>query len=228
MKSGAETTLRIAVLILGVVVMLHPWLLTEAQTASSKTSGTPSYQVDVAATKVWVDTNINVLGGAKLRFTATGKITYPPDASYEGKARTLGTFGPAGLARGWADLIHQYAVSDAGHGALIGRIGSAGYAQAFLVGESTEYDVPVAGRLYLGLNQSLSDASTASGSFHVKIEIVGSRAHCCQQRRRTSREPSGGNHARSASKIPRRIADANGKPGDMVNVAHRGNAGSGG
>ena len=218
MKSRADTTLRIAVLILGVVVMLHPWLLTEAQTASSKTSGTPSYQVDVAATKVWVDTNINVLGGAKLRFTATGKITYPPDASYEGKARTLGTFGPAGLARGWADLIHQYAVNDAGHGALIGRIGSADYAQAFLVGESTEYDVPVAGRLYLGLNQSLSDASTASGSFHVKIEILKEGAADANNAGGPVESRVAGITPDLLSKIPRRIADANGKPGDMVNA----------
>jgi hypothetical protein len=34
------------------------------------------------------------------------------------------SLGPAELARGWADLIHQYAVKDAGHAALIGRIRS--------------------------------------------------------------------------------------------------------
>jgi hypothetical protein len=66
----------------------------------------------------------------------------------------------------------QYAVDNAGHGALIGRIGSESYAQAFLVGTSKEYDVPVAGRLMLGINQSMSDASTAEGSFHVTIEVL--------------------------------------------------------
>lgn len=70
---------------------------------------------------------------AKLRFTAAGKITYPPDQSYGGESRPSGTFGPAALARGWADLIHQYAVNDAGHGALVGRVGSNTYAQAFLL-----------------------------------------------------------------------------------------------
>jgi len=78
----------------------------------------------VPGTKQWVDTNLDVRGGAKLRFTANGTITYAADASLKGKTRTSGTFGPAGLPRRWADLVHQYAVKDSGHGALIARIGS--------------------------------------------------------------------------------------------------------
>src|ERR1700691_3423245 len=100
-----------------------------AQTAPANASSLKTYEIDVPGTKEWVDTNIDVRGGAKLRFTATGQITYPADTSYTGRSRTLGTFGPDGLTRGWADLIHQYAVTDAGHGALIGRIGSEAYTQ---------------------------------------------------------------------------------------------------
>src|SRR6202166_3732481 len=143
-----------------------------AQTAPANVTSLKTYEIDVPGTKEWVDTNIQVGGGAKLRFTATGQITYPADQSYSGRSRTLGTFGPDGLARGFADLIHQYAVRDAGHGALIGRIGSDNYSQAFLVGASKEDDVPVAGRVVLGINQSLSEASTAEGSFHARIEIL--------------------------------------------------------
>jgi hypothetical protein len=40
------------------------------------------------------------------------------------KIANVAGVGPVGLARGWADLIHQYAVKDAGHAALIGRIRS--------------------------------------------------------------------------------------------------------
>jgi len=177
-----------------------------------------SQELDVSASKGWFDTKIDLHGGAKLRFSATGKATYPADASMEGKTRTAGTFGPAGLARGWADLIHQYAVGNAGHGALIGRVGTDDYAQAFLIGESKEYDVPVAGRLYLGLNQSESDAANATGSFHVKIEILN-------QGSADATTAGGPADARIASitadlvnKIPRRVTDPNGKPGDMVNV----------
>ena len=166
------TGVKFAALASLVVVLVFPGLVAWAQTASAEVGTNKSYEIDVPGTKEWVDTNIDVRGGAKLRFTATGKITYKADTSYSGKMRTSGTFGPAGLPRGWADLVHQYAVKDAGHGALIGRIGSDAYAQAFLVGESKEYDVPVAGRLYLGINQSMSEAASAEGSFHVKIEVL--------------------------------------------------------
>src|SRR5438270_7032270 len=81
---------------------------------AAKATSIKSYEVDIAATKEWVDTKIDVRGGAKLRFTATGEITYPPDESRTGKTRTRGTFGPDGLPRGFADLIHQYPVRDAG------------------------------------------------------------------------------------------------------------------
>ena len=159
-------------LALGVAGMMWPGRASRAQTVPAQMGSNRSYEMDVPGTKEWVDTKIDVRGGAKLRFTATGKITYPADQSYAGKSRTSGTFGPDGLPRNWADLIHQYAVKEAGHGALIGRIGSDAYAQAFLVGESKEYDVPVGGRLYLGINQSMSDASTADGSFHAKVEVL--------------------------------------------------------
>src|SRR5258708_14685604 len=140
--AGTRTGVRFATLALGAVGMVYP--IVRAQTAPAKVASSKSFEIDVAGTKEWVDTNIDVHGGARLRFTATGKITYPPDQSYTGKSRTLGTFGPDGLARGYADLIHQYPVKDAGHGALIGRIGSDSYAQAFLVGARTEYHVPAA------------------------------------------------------------------------------------
>ena len=176
-----------------------------------------THSIEVPGTKEWVDTNIDLRGGAKLRITATGQITYPADNSYTGKMRTAGSFGPDGLARGFADLIHQYAVTSAGHGALIGRIGSADYSQPFLVGASKEYDVPVAGRLFLGINQSEKDAAVATGSFQVSIEIVdeGSGDASVGGPSET-RLP--GITEELLSKIPRRISDPAHNPGDMVNV----------
>jgi len=177
-----------------------------------------SYQVNVPGTKQWVDTNINVRGGAKLRFTATGTMTYPRNESYAGKLRTSGSFGPAGLARGFADLVHQYAVTDAGHGALVGRIGSGDYAQAFLIGESKEYHVPVAGRLYLGINQSTSDASTAEGSFHVNIAILEEGSASVTNVGGPPETAIPSITPDLLNKIPRRVIDPDGRPGDMVNV----------
>src|SRR5246127_463706 len=79
-----------------------------AQAGPANATSVKTYEIEVPATKEWIDTNIDVHGGAKLRFTATGQITYPADQSYSGKTRTAGTFGPDGLPRGFADLIHQY------------------------------------------------------------------------------------------------------------------------
>ena len=213
-----RTTMNFVALLLLVAGTVRPGPAARAQTIPAKTGSNRSYEVDVPGTKEWVDTNIDVRGDAKLRFTATGKITYPADESLMGKSRTSGTFGPAGLPRNWADLIHQYAVKDAGHGALIGRIGPDPYAQPFLVGESKEYDVPVAGRLYLGINQSMSEASSADGSFHVKIEVLKEGSADATNAGGPVETRVAGITPDLLSKIPRRVSDPNGKPGDMVNV----------
>jgi hypothetical protein len=213
-----RTTKRFAVLVLSVAGMMCPGPAALAQSVHLKTISARSYEIDVPANKEWVETNLDVRGGAKLRFTASGKITYPADSSYAGKTRTSGTFGPAGLPRNWADLIHQYAVKDGGHGALIGRIGSDAYAQPFLVGESKEYDVPVAGRLFLGINQSLTEAKSAQGSFHVKIEVLEEGSANATHAGGPAETPVAGITPDLLSKIPRRVSDPNGKPGDMVNV----------
>jgi hypothetical protein len=213
-----KIVMSFAALVLGVAAMVCPGLAVGPQTAPANFGNIKSYEIDVPGTEEWVDTNVDVHGGARLRFTATGEITYPPDTSYKGKSRTSGTFGPEGLPRGWTDLIHQYAVKDAGHGALIGRIGSDAYAQPFLVGASKEYDVPVAGRLFLGINQGMSEASTADGSFHVKIEVLneGSADATSVGGPTETRVP--GITPDLLSRIPRRNSDPNGKPGDMVNA----------
>jgi hypothetical protein len=215
--AGKDAKTKFAAVMLG-VGMLCPGLAAGAQTVPANAGSSHSYQVDVPGTKEWVDTSIDLRGGAKLRFAATGKITYPSDDSYAGKTRTSGTFGPTGLPRSWADLLHQYAVTDAGHGALIGRIGSDAYAQAFLIGESKEYQVPVAGRLYLGINQSTSDASSADGSFHVTIEILEEGSADATNVGGPADSPVTGITPNLLSKIPRRVSDPNGRPGDMVNV----------
>ncbi len=189
-----------------------------AQTAPAKAASNKSFEIEVPGTKEWVDTNIDMRGGAKLRFAATGKITYAADDSYAGKLRTSGTFGPAGLERGWADLVHQYAVKDAGHGALIGRIGPDTYAQAFLVGESKEYDVPVAGRLYLGINQGMKEASSATGSFHVKIEVLNEGSADATSAGGPTETSVASITPDLLAKIPRRVSDADGNPGDLVNI----------
>ncbi|MBZ5665199.1 MAG: LssY C-terminal domain-containing protein [Acidobacteriia bacterium] len=179
---------------------------------SSPSSHKGSYTVEVTGTKQWVDTNIDLRRGEKLQITAEGTITYA-DAKKN-------HFGPSGIARSFADLIHQYAVPNAGHGALIGRLGSGDAAAAFEVGTSATYTAPVAGRLFLGINQSMRDAAGASGSFQVKIEVLNEGLG-------TADATMVGGPVETAmpsitaallESIPRRIVDQNHSPGDMVNI----------
>lgn len=205
---------------LALLVLGAGLICAQAQTQNdpAKDSGGHSHKIEVPGTKQWVDTGVDVRGGAKLRFTATGQITYPADQSYGGKLKTAGTFGPDGLARGFADLVHSYAVGNAGHGALIGRVGAEAYSQAFLVGSSKEYEVPVAGRLFLGINQSENDSSTATGSFEVKVEVVSEGTGDLTAIGGPVETRIPGITPDLLSKIPRRVSDPAKNPGDMVNV----------
>ncbi|MGA7840740.1 MAG: LssY C-terminal domain-containing protein [Candidatus Acidiferrales bacterium] len=184
--------------------------------AQSSIASVTSYQVDVDAAKQWVDTKIDLRAGEKLRLAATGTITYPADKKHpDGR-----TFGPDGLPRGFGDLIHDYAVSNAGHGSLIARLGDDDVAQPFAVGASTDYEAPVAGRLFLGINQSLRDAEGAKGNFQVKIEelIPGLTTAAAMAIGGPPETPVPSITAALLRNIPRRVSDPQGKPGDMVNI----------
>jgi hypothetical protein len=186
---------------------------TAAATAEgSASSHQASYSVEVSGSKQWLDTNIDLRAGEKLQFTAEGTVTYS-DAKKN-------HFGPAGITRSFADLIHQYAVPNGAHGELIARLGSGDAAGAFEVGASTTYTAPVAGRLFLGINQSLRDAEGATGSFQVKIAVLNEGLG-------TADATLVGGPAETAipsitpallESIPRRITDLNHSPGDMVNI----------
>jgi hypothetical protein len=216
------TNLRAAIRAFMVVLIGVGALVTEVPIACAQATatsgGAKSYKIEIPGTKQWVDTNINLRGEAKLRFTATGQITYPADQSRAGKLHTQGTFGPDGLPRGFADLIHDYPVASAGHGALIGRLGSEDYAQPLLIGASKEYDVPVAGRLFLGINQSQSDAATATGSFQVTVEVLNEGTGDAASVGGPVEAAVAGITPDLLSRIPRRVSDQAKNPGDMVNV----------
>ncbi|HKV04165.1 MAG TPA: LssY C-terminal domain-containing protein [Candidatus Acidoferrales bacterium] len=204
------------------VVVMATCAAPKARGQSSQTSPTgaaagKTYTIDVDGTKQWVDTNVDLRAGEKLHITTTGTITYPAGNSSKSQART---FGPDGLARGFADLIHQYAVPDGGHGALIGRLGSGDGGQPFLVGATSDYQAPVAGRLFLGINQSLKDAGAAQGSFHVTIAVTDPGLS-------TAAAAIAGGPAEThissitpdlLAEIPRRVSDPQHNPGDMVNI----------
>ena len=188
----------------------------QTSTAQSESASVTSYQIDVDATKQWIDTKIDLRSGEKLRITATGTITYPADKKHpDGR-----TFGPDGLARGFEDLIHEYAVTDAGHGSLIGRLGDNDGAQPFAIGASSDYEAPVGGRLFLGINQSMKDTSGAKGNFQVKIAVInpGLTTAAAIAIGGPPETPIPSITPTILKEIPRRVSDPQGKPGDMVNI----------
>ena len=175
----------------------------------------------VPASQVWTDTKIDLRAGEKIRIAATGTIQFPGVAAS----------GPEGLPRGWKDLLRVPPVKDAGRGALIGRVGDFDAALPFLVGAKLEVAVPIAGRLFLGVNEQSSD--TGDGSFDVQIQILeaGSASGIPASGTADATGKSGSDATyvmppeRSVpaltrdilNKIPRRISDKDGHPGDMVN-----------
>ncbi|MGO9404129.1 MAG: LssY C-terminal domain-containing protein [Terriglobales bacterium] len=196
--------------------MTKRWMLATITAAifaaamGSTVSAQKSYSVEVSGSKQWMDTNIDLRAGEKLQITAEGTITYAKGNH----------FGPAGIPRSIADVIHQYAAPNGAHGELIGRLGSGDAAEAFEVGASAAYTAPVAGRLFLGINESMKDAEGATGSFQAKIEVMNEGLS-------TAGAEAVGGPAETAmpaitpallKSIPRRVSDQNHSPGDMVNI----------
>jgi hypothetical protein len=121
---------------------------------------------------------------------------------------------PGGLPRGFKELLWNLPDNDAGRGALIGRIGDKDTSQPFLIGAKRDLVSPISGRLSVGINQLSSDAG--DGTYIVRIEIYPADANSVFFIARTVASIPGVDN-RLFSKIPRRVSDRTGDPGDMVN-----------
>jgi len=184
----------------------------ESAPAAATPQSTPapaqtSYTIQVDASQEWTDTKIDLRGGEKLKITADGTITY---------TKKNKTFGPAGIPRGFADLVHEYAVPNGDHGELIGRLGADTSVEAFEVGKGITYTAPVADRLFLGINQSMKDAEEATGSFQVTIEILEQGSTTTLGGPAEATIP--GITSELLESLPRRVSDEKHNPGDMVNI----------
>jgi hypothetical protein len=155
--------------------------------------------------KVWVDTGISLEPGQRIVVSSEGTLRYA-DAKADN--------GPEGLTRGFKDLLRILPYNGAGRGAVIGRIGDADIAQAFVIGAKKEIVAPVSGKLALGINQS--EVDTGTGSYKVKVEVYAADSSTPRQvAREVSSIPGVDNSL--FEKIPRRIGDKDGNAGDMVN-----------
>jgi hypothetical protein len=159
----------------------------------------------LAGDSVWTDTDISLQPGQRIVVTAEGSLRYS-DAKADN--------GPEGLQRNFKDLIRILPENGSGRGALIGRIGEADVAQPFAIGAKKEIIARVSGKLALGINQATSD--TGTGSYNVKVEVYAADNSATRE---VAKEVSSipGIDKSLFEKIPRRIGDKEGNPGDMVN-----------
>jgi hypothetical protein len=175
--------------------------------APAPSAGAPrvSQEIQLTGDQIWVDTNIDIAPGEDLRFAASGTLRYA-DAKSDNT--------PDGLARGFKDLIRILPFNDAGRGALIGRIGGKDVAQPFLIGAKRNVVAPSGGRLSIAINQTNSDPG--DGTYKVRISVYPPERAATFVAARSVASIAGIDNSLFA-KIPRRISDKTGNPGDMVN-----------
>src|SRR5262245_37311316 len=102
-----------------------------------------SRDVKLSAASIWTTTDIELQPGERAVFTATGT----------GRCGQESEFGPAGLQRGFRDLLRVLPVQS-GRGALIGRVGDADVGLPFTIGASGETVATSGGKLALGINRA--------------------------------------------------------------------------
>lgn len=158
------------------------------------------HDLEVSPTGGWVDTNIDVRAGDSIHITASGQLKY---------ADATQTCTPGGLPRAFLDLLRAMPVNDAGRGALVGRIGSSAAARPFFAGEELTLRAPIAGRLYLSINQPSTDRPL--GSYHVVVEKTAAK-EAVKKDVQVTPFPQ-----KLLDSIPRRVNDPSGNPGDRVN-----------
>jgi hypothetical protein len=125
-----------------------------------------SQEVQLTGDSSWLDTGIDVQPGDHVVATTTGSLRYADQQS---------DTAPAGMARGFKDLLRSLPFNDAGRGAVIGRIGDADTSQPFLIGTGRDLVSPISGRLSIGINQLSSD--TGDGTYTVQIDIYAADAN---------------------------------------------------
>jgi hypothetical protein len=194
--------------ILLATVLSIPWCYASSAYAAAATDSKTA-NVTIGGDKTWIDTGMDVKAGDKLHITATGTVTMGSNTGIT----------PNGVQRGWLDTLRPLTLPSAGRGALVGRIGNSDAATPFLVGADGTVQAPIAGRLYLGINQDATQAP--DGKYQVRIDRIAASAAV------SSGAASKNNYnfkplfAQLDAKIPYRVTDKpeGGNPGDLINFA---------
>jgi hypothetical protein len=206
----------------------HPAVEMIPLAAPAEITGRKSSYTFKVTNSEWMDTGVQLAAGDHLVWSASGTMTIG-----DGREVT-----PDGLTRGWKDLIRQFPANNANTGALVARIGDA-EAVPFLIGTKKDLEISQTGKLYLAANLS-SDLTATGGAFEVKIKFAEPvKAQGGGTKNSASEKLVAGDAGGSAgasttasmdsstfqsqlspalfADIPRRVADQQGTPGDMVN-----------
>jgi hypothetical protein len=171
----------------------------DQQQTTTTASSAAQKSFDIAASTGWVDTGFNLNPGDKVTIAAQGRLSF----------MQAGTTGPDGLARGWHDVIQSLPLNSAGRGALIARIGNDPAVVPFLIGTKKEFTASRPGHLFLRMN--LGSNEVPDGNYKTAVQITPAAAA-------NAAKPAGLKFDSALlTKIPRRVTDAAGGPGDMVN-----------
>lgn len=163
-----------------------------------------SRDVTLDSGSVWTATDVVITPGDRVVFRAAGTA----------RCGDQPAFGPAGLPRGFRDLLRILPLAQAGRGALIGRIGEGDAARPFLIGVSSEVTATGEGPLTIGINRAANDPCDAPFTLDVDVFPALEGAPVATSVR-TDALP--GVDRTLLSTLPRRIGDKDGNPGDMVN-----------
>lgn len=175
---------------------------------ATNTANSTSLNVTVSGSQTWIDTGMDVQAGDKLHITAKGTVNMGNNSGITAD----------GAARGWVDTLRALTVPSAGRGALVGRVGNSDAATPFFIGADGTMQAPIAGRLYLGINQD--SMQTPDGKYEVHIDRTAASATTASgvaaSESKYDFKPL---FAELDAKLPYRVSDQaqGGNPGDLVN-----------
>jgi hypothetical protein len=186
-------------LLLGVAVLASVWAQNPRPALNSPSVSNEEF--DLLPGFGWTDTAIDLQPGDSVHFDASGSLRY---------SNAKQSNGPEGLPRAFKDLIRDLPFNDTGRGALLGRVGSSEADRSFLIGPELDKKAPIAGRLFLGINERPRDKAT--GSFHVTVVHTAAPAVTNAAPVHLPEFPQS-----VLDSIPLRVSDRSGGPGDRVN-----------
>lgn len=160
MKSARLFVLQV---LLGVVIVGFFGCSDITEKVGKGITGSKTRDVKITPVKLWTDTGLDVKAGQEVEIRAQGEVFINENTACS----------PTGLQDPGAAPIKKMflrkfnVMREAGHGALIGKVGDGG--TPFLVGKAHTFKSHSEGRLYLGINDK--DYHNNHGAFEAEVTL---------------------------------------------------------